>query len=157
MQLSRITHPNGTINWVGTQGDAKSEARTVKGSWEVVEVPTDKQGLLDFINDMQRQINSAAPSTTSADSGTDPESLPPEPAPAPPPPPAPPAFVEESAPPLGTEGVPALRSRGAVATMARMEAGKQVDEIVEIIAKSKRYALARFAGAVAIAYGRFEK
>jgi len=119
---------------VGTQTEAKKEAKACGGTWEMIDVPiTPKEKLLEFINGLEEQI---APVVQAA-------------APAPPPV-IEPGFSEE-------ERVGALRDRGSIAMLARIDEGKMVDEIVEIIGRSKKYALARFASAVAIAFGRFEK
>lgn len=40
--------PNG--QWAGTQADAKAIAKEEGTGWEQVEVPTDKEGLLCFLN-----------------------------------------------------------------------------------------------------------
>lgn len=137
MQLTRITRPDGTRFWVGTQTVGKKEAKACGGTWEVIDIPiTPKEDLLAFVNDMQEQI---MPVPVAA------------PAPAAPPPTEaePPAFSEDE------QTIPALRERGSIAMLARMDEGKAVDEIVEIIGRSKKYALARFASAVAIAFGRY--
>jgi hypothetical protein len=47
MKLYRIA---GGINWYGTQVDAKAGARQLGRTFEQVEVPTDKEGLLNWLN-----------------------------------------------------------------------------------------------------------
>jgi hypothetical protein len=52
MKLYRV---NGAFPYfVGTQAEAKREARDVKADWELVEVPTDKEGLIAFLNGMEQ-------------------------------------------------------------------------------------------------------
>jgi hypothetical protein len=41
--------PDGV--WTGTQADAKAHAREAGVSWREVEVPTDKAGLMAFLNE----------------------------------------------------------------------------------------------------------
>jgi hypothetical protein len=50
MKLYRITHLSGYI-WHGTQADAKLGAKQIGGTWEQVDVPTDKESLLQWLND----------------------------------------------------------------------------------------------------------
>lgn len=85
-QLCRITRRDGTSYWVGTQGEAKQEARQIGGKWEVVEVPIDKRGQLAFINQMQEQINGLL---QRQDDDTEPLAAAAVPTPPPPPAPAP--------------------------------------------------------------------
>jgi hypothetical protein len=48
MKLYRV---NAVVPYfVGTQAEAKSDARTCKCDWELVEVPTDKEGLIGYLN-----------------------------------------------------------------------------------------------------------
>lgn len=46
MKLYRIA--NG--QWAGTQAEARQMAKRDRTTWEQAEVPTDKAGLLDFLN-----------------------------------------------------------------------------------------------------------
>lgn len=62
-QLCKITLPTGEHRWVGTQGEAKKAAKETGGSWEVVDVATDKQGLLEFVNAMEDQITRSKATT----------------------------------------------------------------------------------------------
>lgn len=61
MKLYRT--PKGT--WAGTQADARKETReegSKPGSWREVEVPTDKAGLLLFLNSKQgKSLQEKAP------------------------------------------------------------------------------------------------
>lgn len=65
--------------WAGTQADAKAIGKE-DGGWEEFEVPTDKPGLLEFLN--SRQVG-AAPAPAPA---IEPETPAPAPVPAAPPP-----------------------------------------------------------------------
>lgn len=40
-------------SWAGTQDEAKKGAKAIGGFWEPVEVPTDKPGLIAFLNGME--------------------------------------------------------------------------------------------------------
>jgi hypothetical protein len=42
---------------VATQADAKREARERKCTWAAVDVPTDKAGLMEFLNNMLDEVN----------------------------------------------------------------------------------------------------
>jgi hypothetical protein len=66
MHLVRITREDGTQRWVATQGDGKTITKENGGTWEVVDVPTDKPGLLAFIDEMQSRINEAPVQTEAA-------------------------------------------------------------------------------------------
>lgn len=52
MKLYRISGQSRSepVQWVGTQDEAKRGAREIGGFWEPVEVPTDKAGLIDYLN-----------------------------------------------------------------------------------------------------------
>jgi hypothetical protein len=52
MKLYKISHQSRSVasEWVGTQDEAKKRAKEVGGFFDHVEVPTDKQGLLDWLN-----------------------------------------------------------------------------------------------------------
>lgn len=43
------TSPDGV--WTGTQADAKAHAKQALTTWEEVDVPVDKAGLLSFLNE----------------------------------------------------------------------------------------------------------
>lgn len=51
MKLCR--HSSGL--WIGTQGDAKQYVKDNGGSWEVIDVPTDKDGLLNYLNGLRAE------------------------------------------------------------------------------------------------------
>lgn len=52
-----------TGNWTGTIADATKAAKADSaGSWKQIEVPTDKAGLIDFLNAMEAGSAPAAPS-----------------------------------------------------------------------------------------------
>ena len=55
--------PDGV--WTGTQADAKAHAKQTNTTWKEVEVPTDKAGLLYFLND--HRVGSLAPDVSSAE------------------------------------------------------------------------------------------
>ena len=42
-------------SWFGTQAEAKAEAKTFECNWWIVEVPTDKAGLLGWLNNEPMQ------------------------------------------------------------------------------------------------------
>lgn len=46
-------------HWTGTQADAKLAA--VGAPWALVEVPTDKYGLLSFLNNIERELRATVP------------------------------------------------------------------------------------------------
>lgn len=122
--------PNGT--WAGTEKDwkaaLKAEGVNLKSytGRKIVEVPTDKSGLLEFLS--FHNVNVIAP----REPGKSTAQLP-----APKPPAAPSA-------PLPMD---------ATSTLSRMQnPGVNVDSIVETIGSSKGYALKRYAGAVAVAF-----
>jgi hypothetical protein len=50
VKLYRVPTPGGYI-WYGTQAGAKIGAKEFRNDWELVEVPTDKEGLLDWLNE----------------------------------------------------------------------------------------------------------
>jgi hypothetical protein len=57
MRLYKITHGEQVLAWAGTQADAKDKTRewskTRHGEtidWSEVDVPTDKAGLIEFLN-----------------------------------------------------------------------------------------------------------
>jgi len=112
--------------WAGTQEEARALAKSAGCAWHQVEVPTDKPGLLAFLNQEQALYRAAAATLRRHPSAD----------------PVPPALRE-----------------GAIADLARMEgnaAGIDVDALVAAISTSDSYRLARFAGAVAMAFGRLE-
>jgi hypothetical protein len=51
MRLYLVTDGHGS-DWEGTQDDAKRKAREYAAKWDQVEVPTDKAGLLNFLNEL---------------------------------------------------------------------------------------------------------
>lgn len=58
MRLYEITYQGdgatgeaSTHEYVGTQAEAKRAVRATGGTWRPVEVPTNKAGLLKFLND----------------------------------------------------------------------------------------------------------
>jgi len=55
-----VTH---TGRWAGTQADVRCLARADVTGWSARQVPTDKQGLIDFLNDRRpdRESEDAAP------------------------------------------------------------------------------------------------
>jgi hypothetical protein len=55
MRLYRVEHQSDRLprEWWGTQDDAKRRAREIGGYWEIVEVPTDKLGLMGFLKAME--------------------------------------------------------------------------------------------------------
>ncbi|WP_242098161.1 hypothetical protein [Sphingomonas sp. CROZ-RG-20F-R02-07] len=129
MKLYRLTIDN-RAQYVGTQADARATKRETGQTWAEVEVPTDKAGLIAFLN--ENAVAMPAPL-----------------APKPPTTPAPaiPLHVEATAPPKALD---------ATSVFARMDnPSLSIDVIVEGIAAMKGgYALKRVAGAVAI---RFEE
>lgn len=131
MRPYRLT-VRGRPHYAGTQADARALKRDTGATWTEVEVPTDKAGLLAFLN--ENGPSSPAP--------TDPAPAPPvvdAPADdAPPPPPAAPLALD------------------AASVLARMDnPSLDIDAIIESIAHMKGgYALKRVAGAVAM---RFEE
>ncbi len=114
----------GRAHYVGTQADARAIKRETGAAWSEVDVPTDKTGLLAFLND------SAAPA--------------PEPVASSPPISAP-ALQPPRASPFALD---------AASVLARMDnPDVSVDAIVEGIAHMKGgYALKRVAGAVALRF-----
>lgn len=118
-------------HYVGTQADARALKRETSAAWSEVEVPTDKAGLIAFLN----EIAAAAPPLRVA---TLPQTLEPAPITAPLP------TLAPSHP---------LDAGSILARLDNPDLG--IDAIVEGIARMKGgYALKRVAGAVAI---RFEE
>lgn len=116
--------PDG--RWTGTQADAKK-----LGKYAEIDVPTDKPGLLAWLNSRAEK-----PSPT----------LPPPPVVAEP---------DDIADLLGEEPAPSpvARDTSASATLSRIDNPDiRVDDVVEAIGKSKMHALKRFAGAVAMRF-----
>jgi hypothetical protein len=62
MKLYRIEQQSNGLprEWLGTQDEAKKRAREIGGFWEIVEVPTDKPGLLAFLNAMEARVRAPA-------------------------------------------------------------------------------------------------
>ena len=56
--------PDGV--WTGTQADAKAHAKANATTWEEVEVPVDKAGLMSFLN--KHRVGAAVPPVLSAPS-----------------------------------------------------------------------------------------
>lgn len=130
MRFYRIT-VRGRARYAGTQVDACAMKRETGADWSEVEVPTDKAGLLAFLN--ENALGPLAP--------IDPPSAPPVAGV-----PIVQAFAPAAAPlPLD-----------AISVLARMDnPALSIDAMVEGIARMKGgYALKRVAGAVAI---RFEE
>lgn len=52
MKLYRVSNQSRHMpqEWVGTQDEAKKRSKEIGGFFDPVEVPTDKQGLLDWLN-----------------------------------------------------------------------------------------------------------
>jgi len=50
MRLYRTSKLHGGDVWTGTQADAKRAGKEHASGWEEVEVPTDKAGLMEFLN-----------------------------------------------------------------------------------------------------------
>lgn len=111
--------PNGVYH--GTQADAgKNRVQ--------VDVPTDKPGLLQFLNENCRAVEPEQPL-----SGEGLQI----------------ASADASRSKVGS----GPRDMSATATLSRMDnPGVDVDSIVEVIGSSKGYALKRYAGAVAVAF-----
>lgn len=126
MRLYRLI-VRGRARYVGTQADARAMKRETGEAWAEIDVPTDKAGLLVFLNEN-------APAITQ---------------PGAPPPPLPPTAATQ--PPA-----PAPLVLDATSILARMDnPGLNIDAIVNGIAALKGgYALKRVAGAVAV---RFEE
>lgn len=126
MRLYRLT-VQGRAHYVGTQADARAMKRESSASWTEVEVPTDKAGLLAFLNGIAKDIPPPASSSS----------------------PTPIASARPS-------GSPASLALDAASVLARMDnPGLSIDAVVEAIAAIKGgYALKRVAGAVAV---RFEE
>lgn len=53
--------------WRGTEAEAKAAARETGGDWQKVEVPTDKPGLLTFLNERLEAERVASSAATPAD------------------------------------------------------------------------------------------
>jgi hypothetical protein len=122
---------DGTL--VGTQADARKS----KQKWTPHAVPTDKQGLMDYLN----RIAGCQKAGATRDSGPE-------------------AYTDTSpAPPNAPRAVSVGRDMSAKAMLARIDApeGVDVDKIGEIILKSNGYVLASFAEAVAMRYGMLAK
>jgi hypothetical protein len=121
---------DGTL--VGTQADARAS----KQKWEWHAVPTDKLGLMDYLN--ARKIAAGEPSTR--DFAQAARELP------------------SPAPLTALEVVSVARDR-SLERLARIDApdGVDVDGIGETILKSSGYVLASFAEAVAMRYGMLAK
>jgi hypothetical protein len=49
MRLYRITAASNTVDWAGTQADAKAAANENSGEWKEEDVPTDKTGLIAWL------------------------------------------------------------------------------------------------------------
>lgn len=129
MRLYRLIIQN-RVRYAGTQADARAMKRETGAAWTEVEVPTDKGGLIAFLNEN-------APITS---------------APASSPPPTLTAPAAQST----TSTLRAPLSLDAASVLARMDnPDGRVDAVVEAIAAMKGgYALKRVAGAVAV---RFEE
>jgi hypothetical protein len=56
MRLYLATCPGVTQVWLGTQAEARSAAVVSGLGWQQVEVPTDKPGLIDFLNTGLREL-----------------------------------------------------------------------------------------------------
>ena len=120
MRLYRI----GAV-WRGTQADAKAEAKRSGLEWVEIDVPTDKPGLLAWLN---------------RGSGSEPV----------PPTPATEAVIQRLTP----HSLEIMRGdTRAERDLAAMDApGADVERIVETILGSRGYALGRFAKAVAVSF-----
>lgn len=71
MIFYEVEHTDGHY-LVATQADAKREAREKRCTWSQVDIPTDKQGLMGYINDLRRDLASVQPSSQIlADEGND--------------------------------------------------------------------------------------
>lgn len=46
-----LIEAGGDWEWSDTQTEAKAKARQLKGTWKLIEVPTDKPGLLAFLSE----------------------------------------------------------------------------------------------------------
>jgi hypothetical protein len=114
---------NGT--YVGTQADA----RAITKDFTAVEVPTDKAGLIAYLNSMDRPGGPGARAAGST--------------------PAPVPF----SPPGLTEAAQ-VRNMGASDVLSRIDGPADIDALVETICASSGYPLKRFAGAVACAFTR---
>ncbi len=60
-----------TGQWSGTQSDAAGLVRANSGTWEQVDVPTDKPGLIAWLNDRQAGAASVTAPPTSKPTGAD--------------------------------------------------------------------------------------
>lgn len=131
--------------FVRTQGEARK-----LGFGEATEIPTDKNGLLNFVNEMlsehARQLREAKGDTAYVDD-------------------APPHSVAEANPvhdtpePPKPSEKPAERDFGATAVLSRMDNPKlDIDAVIEHIAKMKGgHALKRVAGAVSMRFEELSK
>lgn len=137
MDLYIIEREGHAPRFSGTQADAKAKAKEVGGKWSPIKVPDRKQFLCDWLTLFSAQVEAT---TIMAKR---------QPPPADPGEPHPPAIRPGQLIPA------ALRENGAIATLARME-DSNVDQIVEIIGNASGYPLARYASAVAIAFGKLE-
>lgn len=130
MDLYIIERPNSAPIFVGTQEKAKAEAKSNGGNWGAAVIPDRKADLIEWLNAFSAARCQPAKSATAV----------------------------RLQPATPTEPIPpALERWGAIATLASMDSGPRVNEIVEIICNSGRYELARYAGAVAMAFGRIEE
>lgn len=54
MRLYIVRYPNKVqLHWAATQAEAKAVARDVFGTWQALDIPTDKPGLLAFLNEVE--------------------------------------------------------------------------------------------------------
>lgn len=65
MQFYKIIHAGG-IEFDTVQTSAKARAKETGGSWEAIEVETNKPGLLTFFNDLSREAAGGAPAIVAA-------------------------------------------------------------------------------------------
>lgn len=135
MRLYRIDqHSKPGSRWAGTQAEAKAVAKEFGGKWVETDVPTDKAGLLEFLNReaavaretaaLNEQLAAPAPYVS---------------------PPKQPAF-NQGQPAPGREGGPRL-----------FTAGPDNDLICEAIEEAEGMSLARFAESVACRFASLAK
>lgn len=128
MRLYRT--PSGS--WAGTQADAKALAKSEGTAWAELEVPTDKPGLLAFLNENRVGAARRPEERTERLEAT------------------PPAREAQSTP-----TAPPRPDMGATAILSRIDnPGRDIDGAVELIATSQGHALKRFAAAVSLAFQR---